>query len=106
MTGQTREEQFEEAEDLFTNAEDKDIIKSNKELYAEASQISSLVESNAGRILIKSLKDEISKALSLLIETRKGRYISDIESNLNLLSKLINAKKTTTAIGSWLDSLE
>jgi len=106
MKGQTREEQFEEAEDLFTSDEDQDIIKTNKDVYHESSQIASLVDSEAGRILVKSLKDEISKSLSLLIETRKGRYISDIESNLNLLSKLINAKKTVTAIGSWLDSLE
>lgn len=106
MKGESREEQFDEAEELFTGEDDQNIIKSQRSIYAEASQLSQFTDSPAGKILIKSLKDEITKAMSLLIETRKGRYISDIESNLNLLSKLINSKNLVSTIGKWLDSLE
>ncbi len=106
MTERSREQQFDDVEQEYTLDEDKEVIRANRETYKESKNFSDLADSPGGRLLIKSLKDEISKSLQLLIETRNGRYVSDIESNLNLLTKLIRAKKQTEAIAKWLDSLE
>jgi hypothetical protein len=105
MRGANREEQFENAEEEFSSAEDQEVIKANKRSYIDAKNLEDLAVSPGGILLIKSLKEEISRAMLLLIETRKGRYVSDIESNLALLNKLTNAKNQTDAIASWLDSL-
>jgi hypothetical protein len=106
MTEVSREEQFENIENEYSEDEDKAVIAMNRKAYSNASQLAMLSESAAGRVLIKELKDEISKNIQNIIETRKARYVSDLDSNLNLLTKIIGAKKTTEAIGSWLDSIE
>jgi hypothetical protein len=106
MTEVSRDEQFDNLETEYSEVEDQEMIRANRAAYNDASQLASLASSESGRILVKYLKDEISKNIQLIIETRKARYVSDLDSNLSLLTKLIGAKKTTEAIGSWLDSIE
>jgi hypothetical protein len=98
-------EQFDDAEKEFTDSESQDIIKANKAAYMEAKELEGLVFSPAGAALVKGVKEDMTKAMSQLLLTREGRYLSDFESNLNLLTKLTNAKHQTEAIGQWLDSL-
>lgn len=97
---------FENAKSKYLTEEDQATIAENKRVFDTASQLLMFSESEAGKILITQLKSDISKAIQLLIETRKARYVSDLESNLNLLNKLIGSKSTADAISSWLDSIE
>lgn len=99
------EEKFDEIEQEFTDSESQDIIKTNKKAFRESRELEALVFSPAGEALIKGIKEDMSKAISQLLLTREGRYLSDFESNLNILTKLSNAKNQTEAIGQWIDSL-
>lgn len=101
-----RASQFDKAEELFSSEEDQITIKGRREEYLDAESIEQLAHSRGGSLIIKGLKEDISNALQKLIDTREGRYISDIDSCLTLLTKLTNSKNRVEAIGSWLDSLE
>mgnify|MGYP000918290531 CR=1 FL=1 len=105
MQGKSREEQFDDAEKEYRLDSDKEILASQRRIYKESLDLSNLTDSPGGKQLIKNVKDEITKALNLLIETRQGRYLSDVDSNLILLMKLTGAKSQKEAIGNWLDSL-
>jgi len=102
----TTEDEFDEMEELFPDEGDKEIVRGNKIIYKEARDLLSLSESPGGRSLIKGLKLEISETIKKLIETRQGRYVSDLDSQLSLLTKLTDAKKQTDAIRNWLDSID
>jgi len=102
----TIDEEFDEMEELFPSEEDKERVRGNKILYKEAQNLYSLSESPGGRALIKGLKNDISDTIKKLIETREGRYISDLDSQLSLLTKLTDAKKQTDAIRNWIDSID
>ena len=101
----TIEEEFEEMEELFPGEEDKEIIRTNRTIYKEAKDPYALSSSPGGRSLIASLKADITDDIKKLIETREGRYLSDLNSHLTLLTKLTDAKTQTEAISSWLESI-
>ena len=102
----TIDEEFEEMEELFPNDEDKETVRGNKILYKQARDLLSLSESPGGRSLIAGLKSDITESLKKLIETREGRYLSDLDSQLSLLTKLTDAKTQTDAIRNWIESID
>lgn len=105
MTGNSINEQFEIAEKIYTEEEDQEMLKIQRKLFNELSDINLFAESAAGRQLISSIKEDLTKSLVLLFETRKGRHLSDAESLFNLLTKLTTAKSKSEAIRDWLNSL-
>ena len=67
MTELTREQQFDRAEEEFTDSESSDIIKSNRKLFDEAKALESIIYSPAGEALIRGIKEDISKSIQQLI---------------------------------------
>ncbi len=102
----TKEEEFDALEEKYTGDEDVETIKANREIFENSKAIEGVANTQGGKVLIQDLKQEITKSLFALFKTRHGKHVSDLESNLNLLTKLTGAKGQSDAISSWLESLQ
>ena len=85
-----------------TEREDLEIAKAD---YRNQHALADLASSQGGQILIKELEDGIAEAIQKLIETREGRYVSELDTKLSLLTKLIGAPTQLDGIKSWIGSL-
>ncbi len=99
------EELFDEAEDKFVESEDAETLKGNRELFDKAKTLSQFRRTKAGEILVGELKDNITRSLLALIETREGRHISDLDASFKILTKLISAEGQEASIADWLGTL-
>lgn len=98
-------EQFEELFGKFEGEEDKAIVESNREVYELAQKLKTLSHTEGGKVLVQTLRDNITKATLALFETRQSKYVSIMEANFDLLTKIRGAESQSNEILEWLDSL-
>lgn len=102
---ETIDEGFSRLETVYTEEEDIETIKKNRKAYAEATDLSLLLEGTSGEKLLEWLNSEITNILLLLMNTRESRYLSDLKSMFELRKKLTNAKTVKSSIEDWLSKL-
>jgi len=98
-------EQFDDLFGRFDSKEDIAVIEGNKEVFLNAQKLQEVSSSVGGKILIATLRENITRSLLALFETRKSRYVSDIQANFDLLIKLTGAESQSQEILDWLDEV-
>lgn len=88
--------------ELFKTEEDQKKLSLTDKRAAEMEAISDLVNSEAGKALISSLINDFFATLEALFKTREDRYISDLQSILNMINKL-SVNQEIEALRSFLE---
>ncbi len=98
-------EQFDELFDRFEDEEDKTTLETNREVLVLAQKLKAVSNTEGGKVLVQTLRDNITKAMLALFETRQSKYVSVMEANFDLLTKLRGADNQVKEILDWLDTL-
>lgn len=73
---------------IFKETDDQEKLKRIEERTIALSEIQSIITSKGGEALRALLVKDFFAALNKLIETREDRYISDIQSIMDMINKL------------------
>jgi hypothetical protein len=90
------------AKEIFTQKPDQADLDQQEKLISELTDLNILMSSKEGKVLINWLKGEVVSTIQNLIRTREDKYISDLESKLNLFNKLTSSKNDLKLIEDYL----
>lgn len=98
-------DKFNRAKEVFTEGHDKAMLDEQEKVYTRFLGLAELAETDTGRSLVSWLTNQISESIQALFRDKSVEGIYALESYVNLLSNLTDAKSSAEAIERWLDSV-